>query len=176
MSSAKPHVAHNSGAVEWYTPARIIELAREVMGSNDTDPASSAIANRTVGAAVYFTVEDNGLIQRWRGNVWMNPPYRQPAIRLFCEAVVQKYLSGEIEQAVVLVNNGTETAWGQTLLGASSAVCFPRGRIKFVDPEGRPSGAPLQGQAIAYLGKHPERFKQAFIRFGLVAFPVGGAA
>jgi len=176
MSSTKPHVAHNSGNNEWYTPPAYIQAARQVMGSIDTDPASSEIANRTVGAAVYFTKDDNGLIQKWHGNIWLNPPYRQPAIRLFCEAVVQKYLSGEIEQAVVLVNNGTETAWGQTLLGASSAVCSPRGRIKFVDPEGRPSGAPLQGQAVAYLGKHPERFKQAFSQFGLVAFPVGGAA
>jgi len=176
MTAAKPHVAHNSGNNESYTPRPYIDAARQAMGTIDTDPASSAIANETVGATVYFTKDDNGLIQKWHGNIWLNPPYRQPAIRLFCEAVVQKYLSGEIEQAVVLVNNGTETAWGQTLLGASSAVCFPRGRIKFVDPEGKPSGAPLQGQAVAYLGKHPERFRGAFIRFGLVAFPVGGAA
>ena len=172
----KPHVAHNSGNNEWYTPGHIIDAARQAMGTIDTDPASSEIANRTVGATVYFTKDDDGLAQKWHGNVWLNPPYSQPLIRLFTDALVEKYRSGEIEQAVVLVNNASETRWGQTLLGASSAVCFPRGRIKCVDPEGRPSGAPLQGQAVAYLGKHPELFREAFIRFGLVAFPVGGAA
>ena len=58
----RAHVAQNSGNNEWYTPARFVELARSVMGGIDTDPASSAIANRTVQAA-------SGL----RRKVWAQP-------------------------------------------------------------------------------------------------------
>jgi len=162
------HVAQNSGENEWYTPAHIIELAREVMGSIDTDPASSAIANETVGAATYFTAADDGLIQQWSGNVWMNPPYAQPLIAQFSEAVARKFQEGEIEQACVLVNNATETSWFHTLASCASAVCFPRSRIRFVDPGGKPSGAPLQGQAILYMGKHRDKFCDAFDSLGLV--------
>lgn len=159
------HVAQNSGNNEWYTPASYLDAARQAMRGIDCDPASSEIANQTVGATTFFTKNDDGLAQQWHGRVWMNPPYAQPLIRLFCEAVVEKYQSGEIEQAVVLVNNGTETKWGKTLLTAASEVCFPRGRIKFLDPQGNP-GAPLQGQMIVYLGSSPARFREAFAPFG----------
>lgn len=158
----KAHVANNSGNNEWYTPARYIELARQVMGGIDTDPASSEVANRTVQAARIFTQEDDGRTQTWTGRVWMNPPYAQPLIADFAEAVASKYETGEIEQACVLVNNGTETQWFQRMLSAASAVCFPKSRIKFIDPEGNPSGAPLQGQAVIYLGGNPQAFLEAF--------------
>lgn len=158
----KAHVANNSGNNEWYTPARYIELARQVMGGIDTDPASSEVANRTVQAARIFTQDDDGRTQVWTGRVWMNPPYAQPLIADFAEAVASKYETGEIEQACVLVNNGTETQWFQRMLSAASAVCFPKSRIKFIDPEGNPSGAPLQGQAVIYLGGNPQAFLEAF--------------
>lgn len=166
----KAHVANNSGNNEWYTPADYIALARKVMGGIDTDPATSEIANRTVQAAQIFTAEDNGLTKQWSGRVWCNPPYAQPLIAEFAEAIASKFEAGEIEQACVLVNNGTETGWFQRMLQAASAVCFPRSRIRFVDPEGNPSGAPLQGQAVLYLGKEPETFASVFSEKGAVLF------
>jgi ParB family chromosome partitioning protein len=161
----KAHVSHNSGKNEWYTPAEYIEAAREVMGSIDCDPASSDIANATVRSDEYFTEVDDGLVQTWRGNVWMNPPYTQPLIRQFSEALVEKYQSGEVKQACVLVNNATETAWFQMMAQAASAFCFPKGRIRFVDPKGN-LGAPLQGQALLYFGSDTQRFVSAFSGFG----------
>ena len=164
----RAHVANNSGNNEWYTPSRFIEAARATMGDIDLDPASSEIANRTVRAGKYFTAEDDGLKQEWFGNVWMNPPYAQPLMGEFAEAVASKYEKGEITQACVLVNNATETQWFQRILSAASAVCFPKSRIKFIDPEGNASGAPLQGQAIIFLGLDVEEFKEAFAPEGMV--------
>ena len=166
----KAHVANNSGNNEWYTPPLFIALAREVMGGIDCDPASSEIANQTVGARTFHTAETNGLKQQWHGRVWMNPPYAQPLVWEFCDAAASKFESGEIDQAIVLVNNGTETQWFQRLLSASSAVCFPRSRIKFMDPQGNPSGAPLQGQAIVYMGENVDAFAHTFGKEGAVLF------
>ena len=50
----------------------------------------------------------------------------------------------------------------------ASAVCFPTGRVRFLDPEGNP-GAPLQGQAVVYVGDEPEKFMEAFREFGWMA-------
>jgi len=164
------HVGQNSGENEWYTPKVFIDAARYVMTSIDVDPASSDIANETVQATTYYTIDDNGLEQDWGGNVWMNPPYAQPLITDFTEALTEKWDSGEIQQACVLVNNATETGWYQPMMERASAICFIKGRIKFLDKNGNPGGAPLQGQTILYFGGNTDKFTTAFGKLGKVMY------
>jgi hypothetical protein len=54
---------------EWYTPPDIIALAVETMGGIDCDPASCVEANQVVGAKVFYTLDDDGLMSRVSGNV-----------------------------------------------------------------------------------------------------------
>jgi phage N-6-adenine-methyltransferase len=161
----KPHVSENSGENEWYTPPEYIAAARKVMGGIDCDPASSEKANKTVKADAFFTQENDGLSQKWSGRVWCNPPYAQPLVSHFSDAIVKKFKSGEIDEVCILVNNATETAWFQNMAECSSAICFPKGRVRFLDQNGNP-GAPLQGQAVIYLGKNADDFCNAFDKFG----------
>lgn len=160
------HVSNNSGENEWYTPKPLLDAARKTMGSIDLDPASSEIANKTVCAEYFFTKDNNGLKQEWFGNVWLNPPYAQPLIDDFSEALVQKFMTGEFGQACVLVNNATETAWFQRMLDRCSGVCFLKGRVKFLDMVGNSTGAPLQGQAVLYFGEYFGEFDAAFAGLG----------
>lgn len=162
----KPHVSHNAGDNEWYTPEDIIESARYVLTTIDLDPASSALANDVVKASRYFTSEDDGLKQEWHGRVWLNPPYAQPLISQFCENLIHHFENGDIERAIVLVNNATETNWCQAIIERASAVCFPKGRIRFWHPD--KVSTPLQGQLIAYLGEYPSIFTDNFSLFGKV--------
>lgn len=162
----KAHVAHNSGENEWYTPEVYIQSAKVVLGVIDLDPASCELANATVKAAKYYTKDDNGLDKEWAGNVWVNPPYAQPLISQFSEKVVAE--KENIEQAIVLVNNATETKWFANMAKSCDAICFPQSRIKFIDKQGKPSGAPLQGQAFIYFGDHKTIFAQEFSQFGFV--------
>ena len=171
FAKGKPHVSNNSGENEWYTPSEFIESARKVMGSIDLDPASSELANKTVMATEYYTKEDDGLSKEWYGNVWLNPPYAQPLISQFSEAVVSK--RKEYDSAIILVNNATDTQWLHQMMDISDAICFVHGRIKFIDQNGNPSGAPLQGQCILYMGSDYYSFYMEFNKFGICLTRIG---
>jgi phage N-6-adenine-methyltransferase len=160
------HVAANEGDNAWYTPAQYIKAAVSVMGAIDLDPASAEEANVIVGAADFFTEADDGLAHEWSGRVWMNPPYARPLVDRFCERLAEHHASGDVPQACALVNNATETAWFQGLAAAAAAMCFPRGRVKFWHP--RKESAPLQGQAVIYMGPHVAEFRAEFAQFGFV--------
>jgi len=160
---SKPHIARSSGSTEWYTPAEYIEAAREVMGTIDLDPASNKEANRTVKADHYFTAEDDGLAQDWYGNMWINPPYQADLIIQFADKIASE--SANFVQAVVLVNNATETRWFRKIVDVSTAIVFPTGRVNFRRPDGS-TGPPLQGQAILYIGENAEQFLSRFSEFG----------
>ena len=166
---AKPHIVHNSGNYEWYTPIEYIDAARKVMGGIDLDPASCEFANRIVRANAYYTVETDGLAQPWNGRVWLNPPYAGELISRFCDKLKYHVERGDIEQAIVLVNNATETAWFNTLISASTAFVFPRARVKFYTSDGK-AGTPLQGQAVTYIGSGQDVFMDVFSPFGWGAF------
>ena len=60
--------------------------------------------------------------------LWLNPPYSRDLISKFAE----KLVDSDFSQAIVLVNNATETEWFQLLSRVSSAVCFHSGRIRFL--------------------------------------------
>ena len=166
--SDRPHVAHNSGNNEWYTPTEYVDAARYAMGGIDLDPASSEVANRTVKADVYYTAEDDGLSRAWGGRVFLNPPYSGDLVGRFAAKTLEELEAGTVEQAVVLVNNATETGWFQALAERADAICFPKGRIRYLDHTGQVKQSPLQGQAFLYFGPNAEHFAGVFSAYGVV--------
>ena len=125
--ASNQHLAEGTGNNERYTPSHIIEAARACMGGIDLDPASCAEANETVRAANYFDAEMDGLKRHWYGRVWLNPPYGRGEI----DAFVARLLESDLEQAIVITHNATETRWCQALLAACNMACFPASRIDF---------------------------------------------
>jgi ParB family chromosome partitioning protein len=157
---------------EWYTPSEIIEKAREAMGSIDTDPASCAKANETVGARHFYTREVSGLIEnhRWQGNVWLNPPYGRgdASARGFINRLIIERGKGNVAQAITCLNSrSSHSLWFEPVWAHASVHLMYRGRIKFIgtDPE-RGASSPTICSILSYFGDNPQRFAEVFRPFG----------
>ena len=167
IAHATPHVSQNSGNNEWYTPKEYIKAATAVLGEIDLDPASTPEANAVVGAKAFYTVEQQGHLQPWRGRLWLNPPYSQPDIQQFSTKLAESVVAHDVSAAIVLVNNATETEWFRTIADVARGCCFPEGRVKFWSPD-RDSATPLQGQAVLYIGTNFGLFQKHFRSFGTI--------
>jgi ParB family chromosome partitioning protein len=151
---------------EWYTPEEYIEAARRVLGSIDLDPASNPVAQEVVQAECYITKDEDGLEREWHGKVFVNPPYSYPLIEKFVSKLVEEYDCERTKQAIILVNNCTDTRWFHQLLERFPA-CFTKGRVPFWRP-GQDRFQTRQGQAFFYLGNNPETFREVFSEHGVV--------
>lgn len=166
---------------EWFTPAKYVEAAREVMGSIDLDPASCFEANQTIRAGQFYSIEDDGLSKEWVGNIWLNPPYgkdhsvcneKRSTIRIWIDKLLMSFTSGTISQAIVLVTSQTTAPWFHLLL--DYPICFSDHNVRFRISEptsyrpGRMTQSHIFGCTFAYLGPYVQKFAEVFSQFGAI--------
>lgn len=147
---------------EWYTPGWIIDLAKEVLGRIDLDPASNNIANMTVLAHDFYTKETDGLKCPWNGQVWCNPPYSPALIKKFTAKFLEEYESGNMKEGIILTNSGTDTLWNIPL--AKGVQAYTLGRISFLMPDGSEKGKGSRGSVFTYFGPNKDKFIEVFTR------------
>ncbi len=157
MSSHDVHFSSKN--TEWYTPAPVASLARQVLGTIDLDPASNAEANKTIRATNYYDQASNGFQQPWHGRVYLNPPYGDE-IKPWILRLIGFYEAGFVTEAITLVPARTDTEWFQPLF--SYVLCFWRGRLKFGNAD---NSAPFPS-VVAYLGPNVDRFCATFAPYG----------
>lgn len=174
MVSTLPHVSRSSGEIEWYSPEWIVEDVRTVLGGIDLDPASCAEAQRIVRATTYFDIGNDGLSLPWYGRVFLNPPYARGVIERWAKKFALEWEAGHIREAIVLVNNATETGWFNAFANVSVAMCAFEGRVSFWGPaaEGVERKG-LQGQVAIYYGWHIKTFMQVFGKHGQIYLAIG---
>ena len=154
-----------SGNTEWFTPPEILVRVRATLGDIALDPATCERAQRNVQAARYFTMNDDGLSQRWYGATFLNPPFAMPRVANFTGKLIAERGA---RPAILLTNNCTETNWFQQALKHADAICFPSSRIRFLNADGRACDTPTQGQALFYFGPDTAAFAQHFGSIGFV--------
>lgn len=137
------------------TPKAIVDFAREVLGGPiHLDPASNDYAQTTIQANRYFTIEGDGLESNWgkAKRVFLNPPYSQPACRLFCEKAIKHVTETPGAQAMVLINASTSTRHFHALVDACFEFGIFQGRIPFPHPDPRaPQNRNRYDQAMFWL-------------------------
>jgi hypothetical protein len=166
MTSIAPpnHTRRSNTTDDWITPKYLIDR----LGPFDLDPCAS-LTQPWPCAARQYTVNDNGLVNPWRGLVFVNPPYGR---RLY-----------EWLDATARHGNGIALIFARTDTAAffrggwehATSLLFIRGRLTFFRPDGSkpPNGHNSGGPSvlIAY-GKtaHERLIKNADL--GQLVMPV----
>lgn len=98
---------------DYYTPAWVFER----MGVEfDLDVCAPPGGIPWIPAKRYFTQEDDGLSQPWKGLVWMNPPFSEPA------PWVDRFMDHGNGVCLVPASNGR---WFHDLWHAADAIAVP---------------------------------------------------
>lgn len=129
---------------EWFTPPEIfMALGVEF----DLDPCSPGPTHWVPAERVY-TKADDGLTQPWAGSVFMNPPFggrngHVPWLRKFLDHA----------NGIAIVRAYTSSAWFHQHAVKADAMLFPRGKTKFIRPDGSIGKAPGHGVVLLAMGK-----------------------
>lgn len=96
----------------------------------------------------YFSKADDGLSKRWAPNrVFLNPPYGKDIGRWLVKAR-QEQRGGAL--VVALLPARTDTAWWHDCVEGKAEVRFVRGRIRFVQQDGKNDAAPFPSAIAIY--------------------------
>jgi hypothetical protein len=152
-------VHFSSATPEHYTPAEVLELVTAVFGTIDLDPCSNA-GTPNVPARQHYHAGDNGLIQPWRGKVYVNPPYGRD-IGQWTRKIREEWRRGEVTDLIALLPARTDTEWFNDLTRDTGdvVVCFWRGRLTFVGGHTDPAPFP---SLVIYFGPQHDVFTQHF--------------
>lgn len=155
MKGMGSHQCNEMISDEWLTPPEIIKE----LGPFDLDPCCpESMPWKT--ANKHYTPIDNGLLMRWDGFIWCNPPYGR-----YSEAWLNR---------MVLHNNGIALIFARTetdmffkyVWDKATSLLFIKGRITFYKPNGKKashnSGAP--SVLIAYGKEADNRLKNCNIK------------
>lgn len=135
----------SSDRTDWETPPELFATLNEIYHF-DLDVCATA---ENAKCARFFSPQENGLTQEWRGMCWMNPPYG----REIAKWVSKAWLAGQAGTTVVcLLPARTDAKWWHLYVMDATYIAFMPGRIRFV---GAQAGAPFPS-AVVIFGPGPK--------------------
>ena len=134
----------SSDKQDWETPWTLFNPLNEVFGFK----LDVCATHENTKHRIFYTLLNDGLVQDWHKLdlpvCWCNPPYNQ----------AEKWLRKAHEEAlkgctvVCLVAARPDTkAWQNVIFPNAQAICFIRGRIKFVGAKG-PGNVPERAGSV----------------------------
>ena len=129
---------------DWYTPPEIFSALKE---SFDLDPCSPGVGHWVPASAIY-TKADDGLHKQWHGFVFMNPPFGGRNGHVPWLIKFLKHGNG-----IAIVMAYTSSGWFHKYASKADAMLFPRGKTKFIRPDGSIGKAPGHGIVLLAMGE-----------------------
>ena len=154
------HTLPNQGATDsWITPKNIIAA----LGPFDLDPCQ-CVQQPWCCAERAFTIEDDGLMQKWDGRVWLNPPYSAASRWL------ERLANHGTGTALIFARTETEM-FVRHVWGRATGLLFLHGRLFFHTPDGDRAHGNSGGPSVlvAYGSGDAERLRNSGLNGSFVS-------
>lgn len=143
MSEYEPNIGQSD---DWYTPPEIFK-ALDIRFN--LDPCSPG-QGHWVPADKVYTKSDDGLAQRWLGRVFMNPPFGGRNAHV---PWLEKFLNHG--DGIAIVRAYTSSGWFHDWVAPrAETILFPRGKTKFIRPDGSVGSSPGHGIILIGMGTY----------------------
>ena len=119
-------VHYSSEKQTWETPRDFFNKLNDLYGFT----LDACAENETAKVPSYYTIEDNALIQDWKGVVWCNPPYGREQVKFIHKALEENKKHNSTVVMLIPARPDTKV-WQNVVFPNASQVCFVRGRLKF---------------------------------------------
>ncbi len=123
----------------WQTPKYFYELLNKKFRFT-LDPCTDK--NNWLGTKKYYTKEDNGLEQDWKGEkVFVNPPFSQVKDKKNSKGWVWKCYEEGIKEntlVVLILPSRTDTQYWHDYIMKANEIWFCKGRVNFLLNEEKP--------------------------------------
>lgn len=143
MTRGFTHESTYNESKEWYTPRYIFDALGLEFDLDPASPGKNIVP--WIPSDRHLTVLDDGLVHKWDGKVWLNPPYGTDTpkwLKRLCEH----------RNGMALVFSRTDTEWFHKYATQADAICFLRGRIRFIKASGESGGTPGAGSMLLAWG------------------------
>lgn len=159
---------------ECYTPSYFIDPIRKFANGFDYDPYSSALANETIKANEYGTLEngiensDSGYNWQYYNTLWVNPPYSTKELKQAIGKVIG-YREGR--EIYLLLNTDNSTTAYKLCLRYCTAIMLASNRIRFIRPySDSVKNQNNRAQTLFFFGtiERAEQFKASLSHLGKV--------
>jgi len=144
-------LSHKKGSLEksdeHYTPKWLFDG----MGIEFDLDVAAPTGGSHVPSRNYYTESDDGLAQRWSGNVWMNPPFSKPS------PWVEKFIANGQGIALLVVSR---SQWFRDIWDAADGISPTPYNFKFERPDGTGKQISFQTFLFAFGAVNVEGIKK----------------
>lgn len=142
MDNLNTKVLYSSKEEKWATPQDFFDKLNDEFHFTLDAAASPDNAK----CPVYFTEEQDGLVQSWEGHtVWCNPPYCRKTGLWVKKAYEEHQRTGCT--VVMLLPSRTDVRWFHDYILGKAEIRFIKGRLKF---GGNKNSAPFPSIVVIY--------------------------
>ena len=140
MAEHEPSIGQSD---DWFTPPYFFDALGLIF---DLDPCSPG-KDHWVPARKVYTIHDDGLAQDWHGLVFMNPPFGGRNGHVLWLARFLEHGNG-----IAVVRAYTSSGWFHEHVVNAETLLFPKGKTKFIRPDGSVGKSPGHGVVLIGMG------------------------